>query len=133
MKRFFILAAIVVATVLCTAAFAFVLDDPSVPTGGTVRFESTNMPELNFTMPVSRAAGIFRLLPESVSGVCRQEYEAVLDKCNRSHRVNHEGVKIQWSGVNPNQTFVFTVQGYKVTVSGVSVETMNSIFYGKHE
>ena len=82
-------------------------------------------------MPVSRAADIYRLLPTSITDVCRQEYEAVLDKCNQSHSVSHEGVKIQWSGANPDLTFVFKVPGYKLTVSGVSVEAMDGIFYGK--
>lgn len=128
MKRFFILAAIVAATVLCTAAFAFVLDDDSVPNGGTVRFESTHMPQLNFTMPVSRAADIFRLMPESVAGVCRQEYAAVRSKCCQADHFTYEGVNIRCAGADPALQFVFTVPGYKLTVSGVSWETLGRMF-----
>lgn len=130
-KSLFINVALIASFISLCAAVAATPSDPVLP--GTVRFESTEMLALNFTMPVSRAAGIYRLLPSSVTDYCRQEYEAVLDKCNRSHKVNHEGVKIQWTGANPDLTFVFTVPGYKFTVSGVSVETMDSIVYGKHE
>ena len=130
-KSIFFNVAFIASILSLCSAIAATTSNNILP--GTIRFESTEMPALNFTMPVSRAADIYRLLPSSVTDVCRQEYEAVLDKCNRSHKVNHEGVKIQWSGANPDLIFVFTVPGYKLTVSGVSVETMDSIIYGKHE
>ena len=128
---FFNVALIASILSLCSAIAAASSNNNILP--GTVRFESTEMPALNFTMPVSRAADIYRLLPSSVTEVCRQEYMAVLGKCNRSHSVSHEGVKIQWYGVNPNLTFVFSVPGYTLTVSDVSVDAMDNIFYGDHE
>lgn len=128
-KSLFINIALIASILSLCSAIAATSSNNILP--GTVRFESAEMPALNFTMPVSRAADIYRLLPSSITDVCRQEYEAVLDKCNRLHSVNHEGVKIQWSGADPDLTFVFTVPGYKLTVSGVSVEAMDGIFYGK--
>lgn len=130
-KSLFINVALIATILSLCSAIAATSSNNILP--GTVRFESTEMPALNFSIPVSRAADIYRLLPSSFTDVCRQEYIAVLDKCNQSHSVNHDGVKIRWFGVNPNLTFVFSVPGYKLTVTDVSIETMDSIFSGKNE
>lgn len=95
---------------------------------GTIRFESTDMPALNFTMPVSRAADIFMLLPESVTSVCCREYAIVRGQCNNTSQFTYEGVNIQCAGADPTLQFVFTVPGYKLSVSDVSWDTLDDLF-----
>ena len=126
MKKFIIitLAALVAAVTLCSATANL----SGITSTGTVRFESSSVPALNFSMPMSRAAEIFRLMPESVTSVCVNEYAAVRDKSLRSSSFTHQGVKIRKSGENPSMTFVFTAPGYKVTVSDVSWEELDLLF-----
>lgn len=128
MKKFIIitLAAIVAAVTLCSATSCLT----GITSNGTVRFESSSAPALNFSMPMSRAADIFRLLPDSVTSVCVNEYAAVRDKSLRSNSFTHQGVRIRKSGENPSMTFVFTSAGYKVTVSDVSWEELDLLFDG---
>lgn len=128
MKRILIIALVAVAATvtLCSATSAF-SDDASI---GILQFESTSMPSLNFSMPVSRAMDIYRLMPESVTSVCVNEYEAVRSKSLRSSSFTHEGVKVRKTGDNPSMTFVFSVPGYKVTVSYVSWEDLDRLFIG---
>jgi hypothetical protein len=126
MKRILIIALVAVAATvtLCSATSAF-SDNAS---NGTVQFESTSMPSLNFTMPVSRAGDIYRLMPESVTAICVNEYEAVRSKSLQSSSFTHEGVKIRKTGDDSSMTFVFSVPGYKVTVSEVSWEDLDLLF-----
>lgn len=128
MKRILIIALVAVAATvtLCSATSAF-SDDASI---SILQFESTSMPSLNFSMPVSRAMDIYRLMPESVTSVCVNEYEAVRSKSLRSSSFTHEGVKVRKTGDNPSMTFVFSVPGYKVTVSDVSWEDLDRLFIG---
>ena len=106
MKKFIIitLAALVAAVTLCSATANL----SGITSTGTVRFESSSVPALNFSMPMSRAAEIFRLMPESVTSVCVNEYAAVRDKSLRSSSFTHQGVKIRKSGENPSMTVGFT-------------------------
>ena len=126
MKRILILALVAIATTitLCSATTS-ISDNAST---GTVQFESTSMPSLNFSIPVSRARDIYRLMPESVTSACVNEYEAVRSKSLRSSSFTHEGVKVRKIGDNPSMTFVFSVPGYKVTVSEVSWEDLDLLF-----
>ena len=128
MKRILIIALVAVAATvtLCSATSAF-SDNAST---GTVQFESTSMPSLNFSMPVSRARDIYRLMPESVTSVCVNEYEAVRSKSLRSSSFTHEGVKVRKTGDDSSMTFVFSVPGYKVTVREVSWEDLDLLFLG---
>ena len=128
MKRILIIVLVAVAATitLCSATSAF-SDNASK---GTVQFESTSMPSLNFTMQVSRARDIYRLMPESVTAVCVNEYEAVRSKSLRSSSFPHEGVKVRKTGDDSSMTFVFSVPGYKVTVSEVSWEDLDLLFIG---
>lgn len=129
MKRILILsiAAIAATITLCSAASSL----SGNSSNGTVRFESSSTPALNFTMPVSQATNIYRLMPESVTRLCDSEYEAVRNKCLRSSSFTHEGVRVTKTGDNPSMTFVFSVPGYKVTVSDVSWEDLDFLFIGK--
>ena len=128
MKRILIIALVAVAATvtLCSATSAF-SDDSSI---SILQFESTSMPSLNFSMPVSRAMDIYRLMPESVTSVGVNEYEAVRSKSLRSSSFTHEGVKVRKTGDYPSMTFVFSVPGYKVTVSEVSWEDLDLLFIG---
>lgn len=127
MKKFIIiLAAIVSAITLCSAA-AHVTGNSA---NGTIRFESTSTPALNCTLPMSRAAAIYRLLPESVTALCANEYDAVRDKCLRSSSFTHEGVTVKRTGNDPSMTLTFSVPGYKVTVSDVSWADIEFLFNG---
>ena len=128
MKRFIIitLAAIAATVTLCSASSHL----SGNTSNGTVRFESTSMPALNCTLPMSRAAAIYRLLPESITALCASEYEAVRSKSARSSTFTHEGVRVRISGENPSMTFTFTAPGYKLTVSDVSWEEIDLLFDG---
>ena len=128
MKRILIttLVAIDATIALCSATSAF-SDNAST---GTVQFESTSMPSLNFTMPFSRARDIYRMMPESVTSICVNEYEAVRSKSLRSSSFTHEGVKVRKTGDSTSMTYVFSVPGYKVTVSEVSWEDLDRLFLG---
>ena len=126
MKKFILIsiAAIAAAVVLCSAT--------SSPTAnGTVRFESSSVPALNFTMPASRAMDIYRLLPESVTTVCTDEYGTVREKCLRSSSFTHKGVKVQRTGENSSMTIILTVSGNEITLSGVSWEDLDLLFNGR--
>jgi len=126
MKKFIIItiAAIVAAVTLCSASSSL----SGNSSDGTVRFESTSVPALNFSMPVSRATAIFRLMPESVTSACIDEYQIVRKKCLRASSFTHEGVKVRLTGESPSMTFDFSVPGYKVTVSDVSWEDLDVLF-----
>ena len=126
MKRILIIVLVAVAATvtLCSATSAF-SDDAST---GTVQFESTSMPSLNFSMPVSRAREIYRLMPKSVTSACVNEHEAVRSKTLRSSSFTHEGVKVRKTGDSTSMTYVFSVPGYKVTVSEVSWEGLDLLF-----
>lgn len=131
MKKFIIItiAAIVATVTLCSASSSLTGNSSN----GTVRFESTSIPALNFSMPVSRATDIFRLMPESVTFACINEYEAVRKKCLHSSSFTHEGVKVRVTGENPSMTFNFSFPGYKVTVSDVSWEDLDVLFASNEE
>ena len=126
MKRILILALVAIATTITLCSATTSISDKA--STGTVQFESTSMPSLNFSMPVSRARDIYRLMPESVTSACVNEYEAVRSKSLRSSSFTHEGVKVRKIGDNPSMTFVFSVPGYKVTVSEVSWEDLDLLF-----
>ena len=128
MKKIFaiLVAAIAATTILICSAVAVVTSGDT--SNGTVRFESAETPSLNFTMPVSRVADIFRLMPESVTTVCRQEYAAVRSKCARSASFTHEGVSVKVAGNDPGLQFVFTIPGYTLTVNDVSWQTLDAMF-----
>lgn len=126
MKKFIIitLAAIVAAVILCSATANL----SGITSNGTVRFESTSHPALNFSMPASRAAEIFRLMPESLTSVCTNEYAAVRKKCLRSSSFTHEGVRVTRTESDPSLTIVLSTSGYKLTVSDVSLKELDSLF-----
>ena len=128
MKKIIILllAAIVAAVTLCSAT-SYVAGTSA---NGTIRFESTSTPALNCTLPMSRAAAIYRLLPESVTALCADEYDAVRSKCLRSSSFTHEGVKVKRTGNDPSMTLTFSTSGYKVTVSDVSWADIELLFNG---
>ena len=128
MKRIIIIviAAIVAAITLCSASLNLGDRAPK----GIVQFESTAIPALNFTIPVSRAQDIFRLMPDSITTLCVSEYEAVRSKCNQKSRFTHEGVAVQWTGNDPNLTISFAVSGYKLTVIDVSWGDLDVMFAG---
>jgi len=132
MKKFIIItiAAIVATVTLCSASSSSLTGNSS---NGTVRFESTSIPALNFLMPVSRATAIFRLMPESVTSACINEYETVRRKCHHASSFTHEGVKVRVTGENPSMTFDFSVPGYKVTVSDVSWDDLDVLFTSNEE
>ena len=100
---------------------------------GTVRVESSAEPALNFSMPLSQVEAIYQLMPESVSSYCEQEYLAVRKKMLKSSRFTHEGVKVEWHGRETSMDITFTVQGYKLTVSNVSLYTLDGIFHIGYE
>ena len=122
----FTVAAIVAAVTLSSAT----VNLAGGSSDSTVRFESTAMPALNFTMPVSRAADIYRLMPESITDLCGSEYEAVRDKTFKSTSFTHQGVTVKRTGENPSMTFTFSVPGYKVIVSDVSWDELDHLFTG---
>lgn len=126
MKKFIIItiAAIAAAVTLCSAGSSLTGN----ASNGTVRFESASVPALNCTMPVSRAAAIFRLMPESVTSVCIDEYGVVRKKCLRTSSFTYEGVKVRMTGEDPSLTFDFSIPGYRVTVSGVSWDDLDVLF-----
>ena len=126
MKKFIIItiAAIVAAVTLCSATTNLSGNTPN----GTVRFESASHPALNFSMPASRAAEIFRLMPESLTNVCTNEYAAVRKKCLRSSSFTHEGVRVTRTGSDPSLTIVLSTSGYKLTVSDVSLKDLDTLF-----
>ena len=122
----FTVAAIVAAVTLSSAT----VNLAGGSSDSTVRFESTAMPALNFTMPVSRAADIYRLMPESITDLCGSEYEAVRDKTFKSTSFTHQGVTVKRTGENPSMTFTFSVPGYRVIVSNVSWDDLDLLFIG---
>ncbi len=122
----FALAAVVAAVTLCSASAGM----SDVTSSGTVRFESTSVPALDFSMSISRAAEIFRLMPDSFTSLCSKEYEAVRSRCERYQRFTHEGVTIQRTGSDPALTIEFSASGYKLTVSDVSWEELDRMFLG---
>ena len=122
----FTVAAIVAAVTLSSAT----VNLAGGSSDSTVRFESTAMPALNFTMPVSRAADIYRLMPESINDLCGSEYEAVRDKTFKSTSFTHQGVTVKRTGENPSMTFTFSVPGYRVIVSNVSWDDLDLLFIG---
>ena len=128
MKKFiiFTLAAIFAAVTLSSAT----VNLAGGTSDGTVRFESTAMPALNFTMPVSRATDIYRLMPESITALCGSEYEAVRAKSFKSTSFTHQGVTVKRTGENPSMTFTFSVPGYRVIVSNVSWDDLDLLFIG---
>ena len=131
MKKFIIItiAAIVATVTLCSASSSLTGNSSN----GTVRFESTSTPALNFSMPITRATAIFRLMPESVTTTCINEYEVVRKKCLNTSSFTHEGVKVRVTGENPSMTFDFSVPGYKVTVSDVSWDDLDVLFTSNEE
>ena len=128
MKRIIIIviAAIAATITLCSASSNL----GESASKGTVQFESATMPALNFTMPVSRAQDIIRLMPDSITTLCVTEYEAVRSKCKQTSRFTHEGVAVHWTGKEPNLTISFAVSGYKLTVSDVSWRDLDVMFAG---
>ena len=128
MKKFiiFTLAAIVAAVTLSSAT----INLTGSTSNGSVRIESSSVPALNFTMPVSRAADIYRLMPESITALCESEYEAVRAKSFKSTSFTHQGVTVKRTGENPSMTFTFSVPGYKVIVSDVSWDELDLLFTG---
>ena len=131
MKKFIIItiAAIVATVTLCSASSSLTGNSSN----GTVRFESTSTPALNFSMPITRATAIFRLMPESVTTACINEYEVVRKTCLNTSSFTHEGVKVRMTGENPSMTFDFSVPGYKVTVSDVSWDDLDVLFTSNEE
>ena len=125
MKKYIILlAAVVAALTLCSATAGLA----GTSSDGTVRFESSSMPALNFTMPVSQAESIYRLMPESVTALCTGEYGTVRGKCIRSSSFTHKGVKVTRTGDSPSMTIALSFSGYRLTVSGVSWEELDALF-----
>ncbi|MBQ9713365.1 MAG: hypothetical protein IJV54_13875 [Bacteroidales bacterium] len=122
---------IIIITLAAFAALALL--SAATPSGenlsdGVVRFESTSAPALNFSMGVSRAQEIFRLLPESLSGTITSEYTTIKEKCRNSSRFIYEGVTVSRAGTDPDLTFTFSFQGYTLSVSGVSWAELDGMF-----
>jgi hypothetical protein len=129
MKRTIILlVAAVAAAITLTAS---VSASESAQWQGTVTFESSAMPALNFTVPLKRVADVYPLVPDNICGICSGEYETVRKKCDSSSRFTHEGVrirKIQDDGTTV--TLEFALSGYKVTVKDALWENLDQIFIG---
>ena len=127
-KTFILLVAVLVAAVTLTAS---VSASDSAQWQGTVIFESSAMPALNFTVPLKRVDDVYPFIPDNISEICSGEYETVKKKCNSSSRFTHEGVrirKIQDDG--KTVTLEFTLSGYKVTVKDALWENLDRIFIG---
>ena len=125
MKKFLIIiVAAIAAITLCSAT----LNESDSTLSGSVRFESTSMPSLNFTMSVSRANDIYKLMPESFAETCASEYKAVRLKAGKYTRFPHEGVSVTRTGNDPSMTIVFSKPGYKVIVSDVSWADLDLMF-----
>jgi len=126
MKKFFIItvAAAAAALLLCSAS--------ENATTGRVEFQSDKMPALNCSLPMSAASQIFRLLPDSVSDLCREEYSSVRGKCGHSQRFVHEGVRVKVirSGED-TATIEFSVQDYRVTARDVRWSELDLLFSGQ--
>jgi hypothetical protein len=125
---------IIVILVAALAAFtltAAVSASNSVPSQGTISFESASMPVLNFTMPLQRAEGIFSLLPGNIRDICTREYKVVKGKSLSSSRFTHEGVSVRVRDNGPTITVELSTRGYKVTADNVTMEELDRLFGGE--
>ena len=118
MKKFiiFTLAAIVAAVTLSSAT----INLTGSTSNGSVRFESSSVPALNFTMPVSRAADIYRLMPDSITALCGSEYEAVRAKSFKSTSFTHQGVTVKRTGENPSCRPLLELKRFGLAVLGLA-------------
>ena len=127
-KTLIILLAALIAAITLTA---FVSASDSAQWQGTVTFESSAMPSLNFAVPLKRVADIYPLVPENIIGICSGEYETVRKKCNSSSSFIHEGVKVR--KIKDDGTSVsleLSLPGYEVTVKDALWENLDQIFIG---
>lgn len=120
------LAAVAAAVTLCSAT----ADRNASFPNGTIRFESSSMPALNCTMSMKSAVDILRLMPDSIIAFSMTEYDAVRDQLFNSTSFTFHGVKVKRTGENPSMSFVLTAPGYKLTVSDVSWDDIESLFIG---
>ena len=129
MKRTIILLVAAVAAAITLTASVSASDNAHRQ--GTVTFESSAMPALNFTIPLKRVADIYPLVPENICGICSGEYETVRNKCHSSSNFTHEGVRVRKIQDNGKTvTLVFTLPGYKITVKDALWEDLDQIFVG---
>ena len=128
MKKFIVILVAAFAAITLTAAISA---SDSVPSRGTVSFESASMPVLNFTMPFQRAEGIYSLLPGNIRDICAREYSAVKGKSLSSSRFAHEGVSVRVRNNGPTLTVELSALGYKVTADSVTMEELDRLFGGE--
>jgi hypothetical protein len=122
-----ILAVALVTTTLCSATAAIVTSGDT--SQGVIRVESLNMPELNFEVPISRAAAIYdELATENITSICEKEYRSVRGKCAYSSDFVHNGVRVLRTYEGTKMNFDFSVPGYHLYVKGVSWDTLDEIF-----
>ena len=123
--------AIVIAAVAAVVALTAAVSAPeSITTEGKVSIESSAVPALNCTMSIDRVGDIYRLVPGNIDDVCRKEYIAIREKCGSRSRFTHEGVNVQVKDNGGTVTMVFSITGYKLTVSDVTWKELDNIFIG---
>lgn len=128
MKKIIVILVAALAAITLTASISA---SDSVPSRGTVSFESASMPVLNFTMPFQRAEGIYSLLPGNIRDICAREYRTVKGKCLSSYRFTHEGVSVRVTNNGPTVSIELSAQGYKVTADNVTLDELDRLFVGE--
>lgn len=128
MKKIIVIAATAIAAVI--ALTAAVSAPENISSEGKVAFESSALPVLNCTMAIDRVRDIYFLVPGNIDDVCRMEYIAIREKCGSRSRFTHEGVDVQVRDNGGNVTIVFSISGYKLTVSNVTWKELDNIFIG---
>ena len=125
MKKIFILIVAAVAAITLTAA---VSASDSVPSQGTVSFESASMPALNFTMPFQRASEIYGLAPGNIRDLCESGYKAVKSKSLSSSRFTYQGVGVRVNRNGSTLDVELSYGGYKIIASNVTMEELDRLF-----
>ena len=125
MKKIIVLLVTAIAAITFTAA---VSASDSVPSQGTVSFESASMPALNFTVPFQRAESICSLLPSNLRDICAKEYRTARSKYGTSSRFTHKGVSIRVMDNGQTVTLELSNQGYKLTAGNVTWEELDRLF-----
>ena len=129
MKKFFILAVAALAAIVSVSVMSSsVKANDEIPSEGTVSFESSAMPVLNFTMPIGQAKNIYRLVPSNIADICAKEYTTIKQKCNSSSDFTYEGVRVKVKKDGSSLTFVFSLNGNKLTASDVTWTELDTIF-----
>ena len=125
MKKIIVLLVTAIAAITFTAA---VSASDSVPSQGTVSFESASMLALNFTVPFQRAESICSLLPSNLRDICAKEYRTARSKYGTSSRFTHKGVSVRVMDNGQTVTLELSNQGYKLTAVNVTWEELDRLF-----